>query len=81
MNSAVKMITRPNAPRKKVYLYLTSFELTTLNLYQLSSIMPNLHSLPEGTWPKHAFRNNGPDNLVLERAKLRELAEGWPCYR
>ncbi|RFU80172.1 pathogenesis associated pep2 [Trichoderma arundinaceum] len=27
------------------------------------------------------MRNNGPDNLVLERAKLRELAEGWPCYR
>lgn len=44
-------------------------------------MMPNLHSLPEGTWPESAIRNNGPDNLVLERAKLRELAEGWPCYR
>lgn len=43
--------------------------------------MPDLHSLPAGTWPAHAIRNNGPDNLVLERAKLRELAEGWPCYR
>jgi hypothetical protein len=43
--------------------------------------MPDLHSLPEGTWPEHAIRNNGPDNLLLERAKLRELAEGWPCYR
>jgi hypothetical protein len=26
-------------------------------------------------------RNNGPETLVLERFKLRELAEGWPCYR
>lgn len=43
--------------------------------------MPDLHTLPEGTRPDNAIRNNGPDNLVLERAKLRELAEGWPCYR
>ncbi|KAL3492809.1 hypothetical protein BJX62DRAFT_250301 [Aspergillus germanicus] len=43
--------------------------------------MPDLHSLPAGTRPTNAIRNNGPDNLVLERAKLRELAEGWPCYR
>lgn len=43
--------------------------------------MVDLHSLPESTWPENAIRNNGPDNLVLERAKLRELAEGWPCYR
>ncbi|CAK7223171.1 hypothetical protein SBRCBS47491_005114 [Sporothrix bragantina] len=43
--------------------------------------MPDLHSLPEGTHPTHAIRNNGPDNLVIERLKLRELAEGWPCYR
>jgi hypothetical protein len=43
--------------------------------------MPDLHSLPEGWWPEHAIRNNGPDALVLERMKLRELAEGWPCYR
>jgi len=43
--------------------------------------MPNLHSLPEGTRPTNAVRNNGPDNLVLERYKLRELAEGWPAYR
>jgi hypothetical protein len=43
--------------------------------------MVDLHSLPAGTWPQNAIRNNGPDNLVLERAKLRELAEGWPSYR
>ncbi|EKG14434.1 hypothetical protein MPH_08423 [Macrophomina phaseolina MS6] len=43
--------------------------------------MANLHSLPEGSWPGSAIRNNGPDHLVLERFKLRELAEGWPCYR
>ncbi|KAJ5618434.1 hypothetical protein N7528_007077 [Penicillium herquei] len=43
--------------------------------------MPDLHSLPAGSRPTHAIRNNGPDSLVLERAKLRELAEGWPCYR
>lgn len=47
----------------------------------MNHTMVDLHSLPEGTWPEHAIRNNGPDNLVLERAKLRELAEGWPCYR
>ncbi|CAG9984819.1 unnamed protein product [Clonostachys byssicola] len=43
--------------------------------------MPDLHTLPEGTRPIDAVRNNGPDNLVIERLKLRELAEGWPCYR
>ncbi|KAK9452829.1 hypothetical protein V1511DRAFT_117894 [Dipodascopsis uninucleata] len=41
----------------------------------------DLHSLPDGTRPQHAIRNNGPDHLALERYKLRELAEGWPCYR
>ncbi|KAF2219197.1 hypothetical protein BDZ85DRAFT_243836 [Elsinoe ampelina] len=43
--------------------------------------MVDLHSLPAGTRPDNAVRNNGPDNLALERYKLRELAEGWPCYR
>lgn len=43
--------------------------------------MPDLHSLPAGSRPEKAIRNNGSDNLVLERYKLRELAEGWPCYR
>ncbi|KAJ7162911.1 hypothetical protein C8R46DRAFT_1101844 [Mycena filopes] len=43
--------------------------------------MPDLHSLPAGTRPTNAVRNNGPDELVLERFKLRELAEGWPVYR
>ncbi|KAF2668551.1 PEP2-like protein [Microthyrium microscopicum] len=46
-------------------------------------MMIDLHSLPEGWRPAEdkAVRNNGPDHLVLERLKLRELAEGWPCYR
>ncbi|KAI5817242.1 hypothetical protein BZA77DRAFT_310159 [Pyronema omphalodes] len=43
--------------------------------------MPDLHSLPAGSRPENAIRNNGPDDLALERYKLRELAEGWPCYR
>jgi hypothetical protein len=43
--------------------------------------MPDLHTLPAGSWPSKAIRNNGPENLLLERYKLRELAEGWPCYR
>jgi hypothetical protein len=43
--------------------------------------MPDLHTLPEGWWPSNAIRNNGPEDLVIERFKLRELAEGWPCYR
>ncbi|KAJ6618872.1 PEP2-like protein [Mycena sp. CBHHK59/15] len=43
--------------------------------------MPDLHSLPAGTRPTNAIRNNGPDDLALERFKLRELAEGWPMYR
>ncbi|EXJ86764.1 hypothetical protein A1O3_03718 [Capronia epimyces CBS 606.96] len=43
--------------------------------------MPDLHSLPAGSRPEKAIRNNGPDELALERYKLRELAEGWPCYR
>ncbi|KIW14466.1 hypothetical protein PV08_07250 [Exophiala spinifera] len=41
----------------------------------------DLHSLPAGSRPIDAVRNNGPDNLALERYKLRELAEGWPMYR
>ncbi|KAJ4371145.1 hypothetical protein N0V83_004361 [Neocucurbitaria cava] len=41
----------------------------------------DLHNLPAGSRPDSAIRNNGPDHLVLERLKLRELAEGWPCYR
>lgn len=44
--------------------------------------MPDLHSLPDNWRPdSNVLRNNGPDNLALERYKLRELAEGWPCYR
>jgi hypothetical protein len=43
--------------------------------------MVDLHSLPENSRPEAAFRNNGPADLVMERYKLRELAEGWPCYR
>ncbi|PLB47438.1 pathogenesis associated protein [Aspergillus steynii IBT 23096] len=43
--------------------------------------MVDLHSLPAGSRPENAIRNNGPHDLVLERYKLRELAEGWPAYR
>jgi hypothetical protein len=43
--------------------------------------MPDLHSLPPGSHPSTAIRNNGPTCLALERYKLRELAEGWPLYR
>ncbi|EXF83828.1 catabolic 3-dehydroquinase [Colletotrichum fioriniae PJ7] len=43
--------------------------------------MLDLHNLPAGSRPINAIRNNGPDHLVLERLKLRELAEGWPSYR
>jgi SnoaL-like domain len=43
--------------------------------------MPDRHSLPKGTWPEKAIRNNGPNDLALERYKIRELAEGWPLYR
>ncbi|KAG9741900.1 hypothetical protein KCU73_g8802, partial [Aureobasidium melanogenum] len=43
--------------------------------------MVDLHSLPENSRPTTAFRNNGPNHLAMERYKLRELAEGWPCYR
>ncbi|KAJ9096813.1 hypothetical protein QFC21_005084 [Naganishia friedmannii] len=41
----------------------------------------DLHSLPAGSRPDGAIRNNGPDDLALQRFKLRELAEGWPMYR
>ena len=43
--------------------------------------MPDLHTLPKGWRPEKAVRNNGPNDLALERWKLRELAEGWPMYR
>ncbi|KAK5081208.1 Vacuolar protease A [Lithohypha guttulata] len=43
--------------------------------------MPDRHTLPEGSRPSQAIRNNGPNDLALERFKLRELAEGWPMYR
>jgi hypothetical protein len=42
----------------------------------LGRIMPDLNSLPQEWWPEHSIRNNGPDALVLERMKFRELAEG-----
>lgn len=50
-------------------------------LLSTHNTMPDLHSLPAGSRPEHALRNNGPDTLALERYKLRELAEGWPMYR
>ena len=50
-------------------------------MHQKLKAMPNIHSLPAGSRPDKAVRNNGPDNLVLERSRLRELAEGWPMYR
>jgi SnoaL-like domain len=43
--------------------------------------MRDLHSLPAGSRPDDAVRNNGPHELAVERYMLRELAEGWPCYR
>ena len=43
--------------------------------------MPDLHTLSEADRPIAAIRNNGPINLAIERYKLRELAEGWTCYR
>jgi hypothetical protein len=43
--------------------------------------MPDLHTLPNGWRPENAIRNNGSNDLALERWKLRELAEGWPMYR
>ncbi|OJJ67261.1 hypothetical protein ASPBRDRAFT_200415 [Aspergillus brasiliensis CBS 101740] len=43
--------------------------------------MPDLHTLPPNSRPLHAIRNNGPPSLAIERYLLRELAEGWPCYR
>ncbi|KAJ4299497.1 hypothetical protein N0V90_004742 [Kalmusia sp. IMI 367209] len=39
----------------------------------------DLHSLPAGSRPDSAIRNNGPTDLLLERMKLRELAEGDAC--
>ncbi|MCJ1253217.1 hypothetical protein MMC24_001028 [Lignoscripta atroalba] len=38
---------------------------------------------PEETWPEQASRNNstGTDGDVLERMKVREICEGWGCYR
>ncbi|KAK1074115.1 Vacuolar protease A [Friedmanniomyces endolithicus] len=43
--------------------------------------MPDLHTLPAGSRPEKAIRNNGPADLAIERFKLRELVEGWPMYR
>ena len=43
--------------------------------------MPDLHSLPQGSRPNQATRNNGSEFEAIERFKLRELAEGWPLYR
>ena len=43
--------------------------------------MPDLHSLPAGSRPEAAIRNNGPTSLAIQRFMLRELAEGWPMYR
>lgn len=55
--------------------------MKALDLTYTVVIMPDLHTLPAGSRPERAIRNNGPSDLALERYKLRELAEGWPCYR
>lgn len=71
-------------PRIKPHQRQRNVAPSITNLHPPTSqqhIMPDLHSLPEGTYPSNAIRNNGPDNLLIERFKLRELAEGWPCYR
>ncbi|RKL27282.1 hypothetical protein BFJ72_g13309 [Fusarium proliferatum] len=44
-------------------------------------VMADKISIPKKSRPLHALRNNGPDEVALERYKLRELAEGWPSYR
>jgi len=38
---------------------------------------------PLDTYPKGASRNNanGTDQDALERAKIREICEGWGLYR
>lgn len=38
---------------------------------------------PLDTWPSEASRNNatGSDAEVLDRMKVREICEGWGCYR
>ncbi|KAI9740256.1 MAG: hypothetical protein M1834_004834 [Cirrosporium novae-zelandiae] len=36
---------------------------------------------PQELWPAKASRNNGTDAEALERFKIREICEGWGCYR
>ena len=38
---------------------------------------------PDSTYPANASRNNatGTDADVIERMKVREICEGWPCHR
>ncbi|KAL8685616.1 MAG: hypothetical protein Q9218_007649 [Villophora microphyllina] len=46
--------------------------------YNYQTVQP-----PLSTWPEHASRNNatGTDVDVLDRMKIREICEGWGCYR
>ncbi|KAK3676652.1 hypothetical protein LTR78_003427 [Recurvomyces mirabilis] len=41
----------------------------------------SLQNRDQNDQPPQIYRNNGTDAQVLERLKLRELAEGWVCYR
>jgi hypothetical protein len=46
-----------------------------------SAEMRDLHLLLAGSRPDDAVRNSWTYELAVERCMLRELAEGWPCYR
>ena len=88
----VKMTRRVSMAGRKTIMVLREMRCQRILILPLylagskSSGLPrksvrHLHSLPHSWRPTKAVRNNGPNNLALERWKLRELAEGWPVYR
>lgn len=48
------------------------------------TMIPELYPVTQPPhWPSEASRNNatGTDAEVLDRFKIREICEGWGCYR
>ena len=75
MNSSVYVIVDIRFPGPVCYRIQHQGLCAVLNSLPQTT-MVDRHKLPEGSRPNQAIRNNGPDDLALERFKLRELAEG-----
>lgn len=71
-------------PNGNMYMVFSQWAFTVIAIHpsvQLKvnrnfMVMADKISIPKKSRPVHALRKNRPDELTLERYKLRELAEG-----